>query len=63
LLEGASGCVVVQSAASRRLLVLLGTTDLVLVDAGDVVLACPRNRPRDVRALMERLAREHPELL
>lgn len=63
IVEAARGCIVVQGGDAGRALVVLGVDDLVLVDAGDVVLACPRGRARDVKALMTRLAKHHPELL
>lgn len=43
-------CVV---AASGRPVVLLGVHDLVVVDAGDVVLVCPRARAQEVTALVD----------
>lgn len=61
LAHDAKGCVLVGTDESRAL-VALGVEDLVLVDCGDVVLACPRGRERDVAGLLERLRRSEPEL-
>jgi mannose-1-phosphate guanylyltransferase len=63
LAHDARGCVLVQRAEARgRTLVALGLEDVVLVDDGEVVLACPRGEERDVKGLLERLRRERPEL-
>lgn len=62
LAHDAKDCVLVGAAAGDRTLVVLGLDELVLIDDGEVVLACPRGRERDVAGLLERLRRERPEL-
>ncbi|MEM7245986.1 MAG: sugar phosphate nucleotidyltransferase [Acidobacteriota bacterium] len=57
----ATNCLAV--AQGDRPLVLLGTQDLVLVDAGDVVFACPRDRARDIVGLRKALEKSHSVLL
>jgi len=42
---------------------VLGLDDLVLVDDGEVILACPRGRERDVPGLLARIRRERPDLV
>jgi mannose-1-phosphate guanylyltransferase len=37
---------------------LIGVDDLIVVHAGAVTLVCRRDRAQDVKALVERLARE-----
>lgn len=55
-----SGCVV---AAGERPIVLLGAHDLVVVDAGDVILVCPRDRADEVGRLVDTVrAAGHAEL-
>lgn len=44
-----------------RLIALLGIHDLVVVDTGDVLLICPRDRAEDVRRLVEKLEQEGEE--
>lgn len=41
--------------SGRRLIAALGVHDLIVVDAGDVLLLCDRARAQEVRALVERL--------
>lgn len=48
------GCVV---AGSKRLTVLLGIEDLVVVDTEDALLICPRSRAQDVRSIPDELRR------
>lgn len=43
--------------ADRRLVAVLGTDDLVVVDTPDALLVCPRARAQDVRAVVAALAR------
>jgi mannose-1-phosphate guanylyltransferase len=38
-----------------RLVVTLGVDDLLVIEAGDVLLVCPRSRAEDVRGVVERL--------
>ncbi len=47
------GCYV--DARAGRLVVALGCDDLVIVDAGDAVLVCPRDRAQGVGSVVERL--------
>jgi mannose-1-phosphate guanylyltransferase len=64
----ASGALVVDSEnsliyreapdAGERLFAVLGVHDLIVVDTGDVVLICPRQRAEEIRRLVERLATE-----
>ncbi len=49
----ASGNIV---ATRGKPVVLLGVEDLVVVDAGDALLVCARERSQDVRAVVDRLA-------
>jgi mannose-1-phosphate guanylyltransferase/mannose-6-phosphate isomerase len=57
----AAGCFTYVSGRDRTI-VVLGADDLVVVDAGDVVFACPRSALPRLRNLVERLDRERPEL-
>jgi mannose-1-phosphate guanylyltransferase len=41
----------------KRLVALLGVDDLVVVDADDALLVCPRSRAQEVRKVVERLRR------
>jgi mannose-1-phosphate guanylyltransferase len=43
----------------RRLIATVGIKGLVIVDADDVVLICPRERAQEVRALVNELRRNH----
>ncbi|MBN1257792.1 MAG: mannose-1-phosphate guanylyltransferase, partial [Planctomycetes bacterium] len=40
---------------SKRLVALVGVDDLVVVDSGDAVLVCPKDRAQDVRAVVDAL--------
>ncbi|MGC8838357.1 MAG: mannose-1-phosphate guanylyltransferase [Anaerolineae bacterium] len=42
-------------SSEGRLVATLGLKDLVIVDTGDVLLICPKDRTQDVRLLVERL--------
>jgi mannose-1-phosphate guanylyltransferase/mannose-6-phosphate isomerase len=50
----AHGCVV---DSPDRLVALLGVRDLVVVDTGDAILVCPKNRAQDVRQVVDALRR------
>jgi len=63
LAHDAKDCVLLGREDGSRTLVVLGLDELVLVDDGEVVLACPRGRERDVPGLLERVSRERPELI
>jgi len=43
-------------ATGGKRVALLGVNDLVIVDAGDVLLVCPRGRCQEVRSIVGRLA-------
>jgi mannose-1-phosphate guanylyltransferase len=49
-------------SAAERLVVTIGVENLLVVDAGDVVLLCPRERAQEVRALVAEARRRHPEV-
>jgi mannose-1-phosphate guanylyltransferase len=57
LLVDSSGTLVYGEEA-RRLVVTLGVRDLIVVDAGDALLVCRRDRAEEVRSLVERLLAE-----
>ncbi|MFQ5340732.1 MAG: mannose-1-phosphate guanylyltransferase [Anaerolineae bacterium] len=40
-----------------RLIATIGVEDLIVVDTGDAVLVCPRDRAQDVKAVVDRLKR------
>jgi len=48
------GCVV---DSPERLVALVGVEDLVVVDAGDAVLVCRKDRAQDVRLVVDELRR------
>lgn len=51
-------------ALSRKVVVTIGLTDMVIVDTDDVLLICPRDRSQEVRAAVNQLRKEgHDELL
>jgi mannose-1-phosphate guanylyltransferase len=41
----------------KRPLAVIGVKDLVVVDAGDAVLVCPRERAQEVRRVVDELGR------
>jgi mannose-1-phosphate guanylyltransferase len=43
--------------ASERMVAVLGMKDVVVVDSGDAVLVCPRQRCQDVRQVVDALAK------
>lgn len=50
--------------SEKRLTALLGVEDLIVIDAGDAILVCPRQRVQDVRRIVEELkARGRRELI
>jgi len=49
------GTLVHSSNPNRKLVATLGATNLVIVDAGDILLVCPREKAQDVRALVNAL--------
>jgi len=44
-----------------RLIVTIGVEDLIVVDTGDVLLICPRDRAQDVKVVVEQLQRQRRE--
>jgi mannose-1-phosphate guanylyltransferase len=48
---------------SERLIVTIGLDDMIVVDAGDVVLVCPRDRVQDVKKLVDEVRKGRGELL
>lgn len=53
--EDCEGCYV---HASRRLIGVVGVSDLVIVETADAVLVAPRERSQDVRSIVDRLKNE-----
>jgi len=47
-----SGCVV---RGEKSLIAVLGLKDTVVVEAGDALLVCPRDRSQDVRRILQEL--------
>lgn len=45
----------VHAAGHKRLVATLGVTDLVIVDTGDVLFVCPRDRAQDVKSIVNAL--------
>jgi mannose-1-phosphate guanylyltransferase len=44
---------------AKRLVATIGLEGMVIVDTGDAVLVCPREREQEVRTIVRRLEREH----
>ena len=44
--------------SSGRLVAAIGLKDMIVVDAGDAILVCPRHRAQEVRRVVERLKEE-----
>jgi mannose-1-phosphate guanylyltransferase len=42
-----------------RLIATIGLKDMVIVDTGDVLLVCPKDRAQDVKGLVERLRKDN----
>jgi mannose-1-phosphate guanylyltransferase len=57
----AQNCIV--HGEDGSLVALIGVDDLIVVRAGEVTLVCHRDRAQDVKALVERIARERPQFL
>ena len=49
---GSSGCVI---RGEKNLIAVLGLKDMVVAQAGDAVLVCPRDRAQDVRLVLQEL--------
>jgi mannose-1-phosphate guanylyltransferase len=60
LLVESNGCLVYRNdpQARDRLVALYGVRDMIVVDAGDVIMMCPRDRAEEIRRLVERVAAE-----
>jgi mannose-1-phosphate guanylyltransferase len=48
--------------APGRVVAALGVRDLVVVEAGDVILVADKRRAQDIKLVVERIKREHPGL-
>ncbi|MGD8760199.1 MAG: sugar phosphate nucleotidyltransferase [Anaerolineales bacterium] len=55
LIKDTTGTLVFQEEKATRLIATLGVEDLIIVDAGDVLLVCPREKAERVRSLVESL--------
>jgi mannose-1-phosphate guanylyltransferase len=55
-----TGCLVYREApgVSRQLVALYGMRDMIVVDSGDVMMVCPREKAEEIRRLVERIAAE-----
>lgn len=66
--KAVKGTVVSHNAASnivqsdRGLVALLGVNDLIVVREGDIVLVASKDRCQDIRKLVERVKKDHPEM-
>lgn len=47
--------------SKERLIALVGVDDLIVVDAGDAILICPRNESQRVRAIVDELEKKNEE--
>ena len=47
-----SGCVI---RGEKTLIAVLGLKDIVVAEAGEAILVCPRHRSQDVRRVLEEL--------
>jgi mannose-1-phosphate guanylyltransferase len=47
--------------SSGRLVAALGLRGMVVIDTGDAVLVCPKDRAQDVKTVVEQLKREGKE--
>jgi len=47
--------VLIHSSGGKRLIATIGLSNVVIVDTGDVLLVCPRERSEEVRTLVEQL--------
>ncbi len=52
---GTTGSLIYSSSGRRRLIATIGVSNLVIVDTGDVLLVCPRERSQEVRAVVDQL--------
>ena len=51
------------SGAARKVVALVGVSDLVVIDTDDALLVVPRSRAQDVRLAVERLRETDPDVL
>lgn len=60
VLVDSSGTMVVkdQSVTRKKLIALIGVENLIVVDAGDVMLICKRDRAEDVRSIVKMLSEQ-----
>jgi mannose-1-phosphate guanylyltransferase len=56
LLLDSTGCVV---CSSHRFTAVLGGEDLIVIDSGDALLVCPRDRVQDVREIVKELGKRN----
>ena len=50
--------------ADKRLIALVGVKDLMVIDSGDALLVCPRERAQEVKKIVDELkARGRKDLL
>ncbi|MDD5087357.1 MAG: mannose-1-phosphate guanylyltransferase [bacterium] len=47
--------------AKEQMIALVGVEDLIVVDAGDAILICPRNQSQRVRAIVDELEKRNEE--
>jgi mannose-1-phosphate guanylyltransferase len=45
----------------NRLIATVGLKDMIVVDAGDAILVCPKNRAQEVKSLVEALKKNHKQ--
>ncbi len=50
-----TGRTLVHASGGKRLVATLGVSDLVIVDTGDVLFICPRDKAQDVKAIVNAL--------
>jgi len=46
------GCIV---HSEHRLIAVIGADNMIVIDAGDAILVCPREKVQDVRKVVEEL--------
>jgi mannose-1-phosphate guanylyltransferase len=56
ILVSAAGCLV--RAPADKLVALVGVHDLVVVDTGDALLVCPRDKAQDVKHVVAALKQQ-----
>jgi mannose-1-phosphate guanylyltransferase len=58
-----SGSSLIYGTNPDRLLVTIGLSDLVVVDTGDVLLVCPKEKAQQVRQVVDHLKKNNPSFL